>query len=775
MHPRSASLPSLFRLRQQLSSFPKQKQLAPRFTLNTSMNHRQDRIRRGFNAWASSIRGKTRHDHKKTIVCLPPYKRSAIISWTDILDNDNDEDCSTNTDIMGKSNKFDYSNRSNSGATLGHIIARDLENHAKKANRDVERQTEKARKRSTSGVDGQDEAHCSAHGLDLKVPGKDLGDDGVIAMADGLVSALGKASVAAKMTLEDLVLSGNCITTASLARLASVIVLAKYSLKTLNLADNNIKVTTDQEAAEWEVFLRAFDGCYKLRRLDLSGNPKLGVKALEIMARVHMGERQITPMPAGGEKSVVSLAEDVSEESQLDRTAVGNGDAVSVEDLLAGATVLKRRCGLRSIPYITLTDVGLTDRGALFLSYILEEHYYPSQLIDDLNAAPSGSNIATYQQDTHSRGIDWNEREKGLGRDGLQLLKKTELFRRQTMLEGDSGTLAESEIIDDTSCGSDSILPGGSVRSSIDRRHSRALPGDRRTSIRSIRTLDGGEHELSDLESARRRLQRSIIADEGTNVVDLWRTGLRLAISSRVLSGLGPLARNLQRRYYPGDPLFDFKQHANDHLADTMHVARAVAAVDHSKVNPPKIEVTKALDSGFSSPISHTRRASYATSLKAEPSLVPAALEQPLTDVTNTPETPKRTFKPHRKGAFSDGSDLRVVTEKLGNLLVHSHDPQRFVRWQEERIAEQANGKRSFRDVWIPSHLPGNVRDRIAEFSVTDKEREILSDKQRHDAIAWGRNRRNFEVEKEWRKMADSAQVWTLLESIGCLDYQRGE
>ncbi|SMQ49231.1 unnamed protein product [Zymoseptoria tritici ST99CH_3D7] len=728
------------------------------------MNHH--RLRRGFNALATSFSSKTRHDHKKG-ARQRPYKFGPIsTSWTDLCDTDTDEEPTTSRSIMGgKSNKFDYTNRANSGAALGHIIARDLEKEATKAARGAERRDSRARKRSGSGIGGQDEVCHGGHVLDLKVPGKDLGDEGVIAMAEGLVSVLSEESVAAKIALEDLVLSDNAITTASLARLAPVIVLARYSLKTLNLANNNIKVETDEEAAEWEQLLRAFRGCYKLRRLDLSGNPELGAKAMEIFARVHMAERHITPMPAGGETSVVSLAEEMSEKAEVDTTTEMTADGESTNNLMAQGTVLKRRCGLRSIPYITLNNVGLTDRGAMFLSYVLEEHYYPSQLIDDLNAALPGSNIAAYQQDTNFSGIDWDEREPGLGRDGLHLLKKTELFRRQTMLEDDHGTLASLELTTHTSHGSENHPPNGSIRGSVDRRHSRALPGDRRTSIRSIRTADGGEHELSDLESARRRLQRFIIAADGANIVDLWRTGLRLVTSSRVLSGIGPLSRNLQRLYYSGPPRFDFAQSGT---------GKSVAARPVTP-NPPAIQVTPSFDSGLSSPFTQTRKPSRTSTTSSAPGLAPDVSEQPLTDVTNTPETPKRNFKPHRKGAFSDGSDLHAVTQKLDILLVHSHDPQRFVRWQEERVAADPDAKRAFRDTRVPSHLPGSLRDRIAEISVSENEVALLSEQQRQDAIQWGRTRRNFETEKEWRKMADSAQVWTLLESIGCLDYHRGE
>ena len=51
---------------------------------------------------------------------------------------------------MGKSNKFDFTNRANSGAKLGIIIERDLEKEADKVQKDAEKQAAKARKQSSS-------------------------------------------------------------------------------------------------------------------------------------------------------------------------------------------------------------------------------------------------------------------------------------------------------------------------------------------------------------------------------------------------------------------------------------------------------------------------------------------------------------------------------------------------------------------------------------------------------------------------------------------------
>ncbi|KAI7651145.1 hypothetical protein KC318_g15926, partial [Hortaea werneckii] len=185
-------------------------------------------------------------------------------------------------DDMGKSNKFDFSNRPNSGVKLGKSIASGL-------TKEADRLIAKARKQSTDSS-AASEKDSSSHSIDLQAPKKALGDDGLAALADGLESALKRGNDLASLALEDLNLSENGLTVASLARLAPIIELARHDLKTLNLSNNKFVVMTDDEAEQWESFLTSFRGCLKLRRLDLGDNPDLGRRAIEIFARIHINE-----------------------------------------------------------------------------------------------------------------------------------------------------------------------------------------------------------------------------------------------------------------------------------------------------------------------------------------------------------------------------------------------------------------------------------------------------------------------------------------------------
>ena len=661
---------------------------------------------------------------------------------------------------MGKSNKFDYTNRPNSGAKLGQIIGHALEKEANKLQKDAEKQANKTRKQSisSSSVGSSDGRDILVHVLDIRAPSKQLGDEGACALADGLEIALRKGSSQASLALEDLNISDNGITTVSLARLAPIIELAKHDLKTVNLADNNIQVNTAEEARQWEVFLVAFKDCLKLRRLDLSGNRSLGAKALETLARIHLREDLINAMPASGDASVYSLTDvhcDDEEDMKTPTQAEWNDDDDVQNSSMAHARYIRRRCGLRSVPYLTLRDIGLTDAGALWLSYVLEDHHYPSQLMDELNATQVDSTIKSYQQGVNFRGIEWNEHEASLGKDGAQLLQKTEVIRQLVLLDNRS-TETEADPSDHSECGSDDNGHDSGLRISVDRsKYPRAPVGSRRTSIRSIRTTDGGEHEVSEVESARKKIQRSIIAQYGASSVDLWRSALRAVVTYRILLFSKPFSRVS----YISSPLFHFpsmnlQNQGRDPARSSWTATRNDSANPLRRLGP--------IEGGFYNP----SRSVHSKDVVGQPELA-------IKEVTNTTSNAgKKIFKPHRKGAFGEGSDVQSVGEMLDNLKVQHISSDRFVQWQRERMSNPVHGgPDGFRDTSIPSHLPSKLIDRILSEVMSETELSVMTQQQKEAAFAWARNRANFDTQSEWRKMADSAQVWTLLECIGCLTY----
>ena len=73
---------------------------------------------------------------------------------------------------MVKSNKFDYTNKKNTGVALGHFIAKQLDSEANAVKRATERQAKKHS--SSSGHEGGDAELSVVHHIDMSLPGKEL-------------------------------------------------------------------------------------------------------------------------------------------------------------------------------------------------------------------------------------------------------------------------------------------------------------------------------------------------------------------------------------------------------------------------------------------------------------------------------------------------------------------------------------------------------------------------------------------------------------------------
>ena len=669
---------------------------------------------------------------------------------------------------MGKSNKFDCTNRQSTSVHLGKSIGDAALKELEKTRKDAVRHASKARKSSTGSLTGDDSDINGVHFIDLVAPSKKLTDDGVAAMVAGLYEAMKRGNSQASVALEGLNLRDNQLTTRALAMLAPVIELAKNELKTIVLSDNAISVTSDQEALEWEAFLVAFKDCKTLRRLDLSGNRELGARALEVFSRIHCNEPLIDPISLGGDRSVYALDElSENEDNKSVTTEDIHNDDVAFDRMTSGA-VLRRRSGLRSIPYISLKDIGLNDTGAIWLSYILQEHYFPNQLLNELNAAPATSSVEAYQQDAVEGGIDWRGNKDTLGKDGVTLLTKVDAIRKTlTHLESSSSLAVSSE----------------TTKSPLVRLFSRASIGSRRSSIRSITSDDGGKLEFTKVERLLKRMQRHVLENRGINSVILWKVALTAVITSRKIAYIAPPTP--YRRVYAGPCLFTSEDMTEESSRGREERLDSATNID---INSPDGS------NATLSPATITRRTgrSYAATL-ADPR-TPGEPEVALTEVTNTPTTPKRLFKAHRKGAFSEGSDLQSLNDKLSKVdlqRVEDHRPERYLEWQ---IEKQEREHFEYRNTALACQLPLNVFSRILALTLsTDKwtigpEDEVQAPKdsnqvlypsgalfsvnQQREAYEWGQKRETLGRERKWAAMAESGQQLMLLDAIGCLAYK---
>lgn len=676
---------------------------------------------------------------------------------------------------MGKSNKFDCTNRRNEGVELGRSIGDAALKELEKSKKDATRIATKARKSSTGSRTGPDPDVVGVHYIDLIVPSKALTDDGVAAMVEGLHSAMSRGTSAASIVVEGINLRDNKLTTRALAILAPVIDLAQNELKTLVLSENNITVNTDEEAKQWETFLQSFKSCKTLRRLDLSGNADLGTRALEIFSNIHCNEPAIDPIALGGDCSVFTMDETPEDD---ETKSVPSDNYVSEEesiDPMTAGVFLKRRSGLRSIPYISLNHTGVNDTGALWLSFILEDHYFPNQLVNDINAAPATSSVDAYRQDAAEGGIDWSGNDGTLGKDGLNLLKKSENVRKQRLHDDSSSHPT----------GSPATL---SIKSAQLGRLSKASVGTRRPSVRSLHTDDGGEHEVSELDSVRRRIQRHVIEDRGIRSVNLWDAALSIIVVSRKIAYI--TAPVILRVQYSGPCLFDSADWAAKKDESRTQRLSSAANIDEGSSTIKVPDSTPS--SSAATTINRTLGKSYAATLATM-----ALPENAIIDATNTPATQKRIFKPHRKGAFSEGSDLQGLSKRLSSITMEptDHRPERFLEWQK---AKQEREGSQYRDRTVTSQLPQTIFNRILAFTLSNSHssnewilgtqgevlqnyngdpldwpgRALLSERQQRQVYDWGQKSETLVYEREWARMISSSQLWMLMDGVGCLAYE---
>ena len=126
--------------------------------------------------------------------------------------------------------------------------------------------------------------------VELDISGKALTPEGFFELGPALVNSIEYECEQGKVVrLEELSLSDSKLEACCLPMLGRIVESASENLRDLDLSKNDIKITTDAEAAAWELFLSSFSNCCRLRRIDLSGN-SLGYRAFEILTRVYSRE-----------------------------------------------------------------------------------------------------------------------------------------------------------------------------------------------------------------------------------------------------------------------------------------------------------------------------------------------------------------------------------------------------------------------------------------------------------------------------------------------------
>ncbi|OXV08575.1 hypothetical protein Egran_03661 [Elaphomyces granulatus] len=376
--------------------------------------------------------------------------------------------------------------------------------------------------------------------LEIDIASKGLTDQGLAQFIDDLITCLefrDRDHPQGVGRLTELHLQNNALTTRSLMKLSRVIVLSAGDLRELDLSGNEIRVVTPEQGLAWQQFLDSFRHCYMLKKLDFSHNP-LGSRGIEILARVYM-RSELDFVEVDGEDDVVGNAsqlevlsggftslriENNNQENERPLARASDGQHSKSRPLQSSKnrsssltplektvtkTDIKRYAstrGLRSIPYLIISNVSMTDACAIHLSSVLSIHWSPEHLLAYL---PGGKALSLPDPVGRCNGIIWLP-NRDLGTLAQQLLAMTEEFR-------DWGSNSDSD----------------------DRvgQHSRRLPLASRDRSHDEHIKQRQIRKKRDIEYMRltKRVRIDILKVEGVHSADIWSAALRMVVVCRAL------------------------------------------------------------------------------------------------------------------------------------------------------------------------------------------------------------------------------------------------
>lgn len=331
----------------------------------------------------------------------------------------------------------------------------------------------KQKKRITPGTGSRTTSRDPT--LDIDISDKNLTDAGF----DEFIAALQECMSfrdaehpdgAAKVT--ELHLRGNGLTVRSLEKLTDVIELSCSDLRELDLSNNCIDIADggdDEVKGLWLRFLRAFEGCFVLKKVDFGGN-RLGLAGVEMLARAYMQSELDFFEGEVSDNGVGSVGDEIEDVDRLaavkmnghkENDAAGRGGrskkspskvkakqngepylpppiwclgltclgmiisgaskAVSPADLRRFACTR----GLRSVPFIILANTSLTTGAAIHLASMILVHRSPDHLLPYL---PSSKTPDT--DTTRCNGLIWlpNDNLTDLGHKMLDAAETLRAF-----------------------------------------------------------------------------------------------------------------------------------------------------------------------------------------------------------------------------------------------------------------------------------------------------------------------------------------------------------
>ncbi|KAL4892693.1 hypothetical protein BDV59DRAFT_202440 [Aspergillus ambiguus] len=399
--------------------------------------------------------------------------------------------------------KLNYTARKISGIKAAQVVSKDL------------------KKRIPPGI-GSKAAARDPH-VEIDVAGKDLTDEGFELFIDDLFACIkyrDDAHTDGLARVTELHLQKNQLTVQSLAKLGEVVSLSAGDLREIDLSQNNIRIHTSKEKDIWRDFLDSFKDCYVLKKLDLGGNP-LGSAGAEILARVYIKSDldflendadAIIGSKADEEAVVVervsSLKISSGQENEAPRCrarkVVGKAKNGHSHTALTVAELKHFACtrGLRSIPFLIVSGISMTNSSAVHLASMLTIQRAQEHLLDFL---PGGKTVALPDTATECKSIIWKPNDR-LSAPAKRLLEVAETI----------GNLKFDSVSEEDGMDHDSFDDHNEETDSIAQR-------------KLQKKMDVEHTRLT------KRVRMEALKVEGLHCMDLWMTSLKMMLVSRAL------------------------------------------------------------------------------------------------------------------------------------------------------------------------------------------------------------------------------------------------
>ncbi|RAH84440.1 hypothetical protein BO86DRAFT_407881 [Aspergillus japonicus CBS 114.51] len=418
-----------------------------------------------------------------------------------------------------KMGKLNYLARRISGLKAGQAVSKDL------------------KKRFPPGAGSKSAARDPF--VEIDVTGKVLTDEGLAQFIGDLVDCLEFRDQEHPMGLAkvtELHLSGNRLTVDSLPMLTEVVKRSAGDLRELDLSTNDIQITTPDAVRKWANFLNSFQKCFVLRKLDLGGNA-LGRAGIEHLARIYM--KSDLDFLEGDAHEVLALD---SEDEEHSSTPESMTEGMARLKVIAGkenestarkkkspslpkpeqknahtyAELKKYACtrGLRSIPYLILTDVSMTSHSAIQLIPMLDLQRAPESLLGFLPVV--GKAVVLPESAASCKSIIWRPNDK-LAPHVLRMIEVAEALQqlRESKVETELETADQS---DDNNFAEASDT-SSETSQDLDSATQQKLQSKLRTEFTRVC----------------KRVRLEVIRADGVHSSTIWSTALRMMLVARAL------------------------------------------------------------------------------------------------------------------------------------------------------------------------------------------------------------------------------------------------